>query len=214
MIFLYLFGMLVGIVYGLLLKNSLFKGEPVPFVMELPNYRLPSATSVGRLIWDKAKDFLTRAFTVIFIATILIWFLQNFDARLNVVSDSADSLLAALGGFIAPLFAPLGFGDWRASTALITGFSAKEAVVSTLAVLTGSSMANLPETLGTLFTPFTAFVFLVFTLLYTPCVAAIAAVKREMNSGKSAALVALSQCAIAWIIAFIVRLIGMAFGLA
>lgn len=213
MIFLYLFGMLVGIVYGLLLKNSLFKGEPVPFVMELPNYRLPSATSVGRLIWDKAKDFLTRAFTVIFIATILIWFLQNFDARLNVVSDSADSLLAALGGFIAPLFAPLGFGDWRASTALITGFSAKEAVVSTLAVLTGSSMANLPETLGTLFTPFTAFVFLVFTLLYTPCVAAIAAVKREMNSGKSAALVALSQCAIAWIIAFIVRLIGMALGL-
>lgn len=182
--------------------------------MELPNYRLPSTTSVMRMIWDKAKDFLTKAFTVIFIATILIWFLQNFDAQLNVVSDSANSLLALLGGWIAPLFAPLGFGDWRASTALITGFSAKEAVVSTLAVLTGSSLATLPQALNTLFTPFTAFVFLVFTLLYTPCVAAIAAVKRELNSGKAAALVALSQCSIAWLVAFAVRIIGNLFGLA
>ena len=212
MIFLYLFGMLIAVGYGLLLKNSLFKGKPVPFVMELPNYRLPSAKSVGRLMWDKAKDFLTRAFTVIFVATILIWFLQNFDTRLNVVSDSANSLLAMIGGFIAPIFTPLGFGDWRASTALITGFTAKEAVVSTLAVLTGSTMTTLPETLGSMFTPFTALVFLVFTLLYTPCVAAIAAVKRELNSGKMAALVALSQCAIAWVIAFAVRMIGLVLG--
>ena len=163
-------------------------------------------------MWDKAKDFLTRAFTVIFVATILIWFLQNFDTRLNVVSDSANSLLAMIGGFIAPIFTPLGFGDWRASTALITGFTAKEAVVSTLAVLTGSTMTTLPETLGSMFTPFTALVFLVFTLLYTPCVAAIAAVKRELNSGKMAALVALSQCAIAWVIAFAVRMIGLVLG--
>ena len=214
MIGLYLFGMATGILYGLLLKNSLFKGEPVPFVMELPNYRLPSARSVWQLIWDKAKDFLTRAFTVIFLATILIWFLQTFDARLNVVTDSSASLLALLGSAIAPLFAPLGFGNWQVSTALITGFTAKEAVVSTLAVLTGSSLTTLPQALGALFTPFTAVVFLVFTLLYTPCVAAIAAVKREMNSGKAAAVVALTQCGIAWVMAFAVKLIGMAFGLA
>ena len=214
MIVLYLLGMVVGVLYGLLLKSSLFRGEPVPFVMELPNYRLPSAKSVWMLLWDKAKDFLTRAFTVIFVATIIIWFLQSFDSRLNIVTDSANSLLAMLGGLIAPLFTPLGFGDWRVSTALITGFSAKETVVSTLAVLTGSSMAELPQALAGMFSPFTAFVFLVFTLLYTPCVAAIAAVKRELNSGRSAALVALSQCVIAWVIAFAVRLLGMVFGLA
>lgn len=213
MIGLYLFGMAVGVLFGLALKGTAFKGEPVPFVMELPNYRLPSPKSVGRLMWDKAKDFLTRAFTVIFVATIIIWFLQTFDARLNVVSDSSQSLLAALGGLLSPLFAPLGFADWRVSTALITGFTAKEAVVSTLAVLTGSSLSTLPQALAGLFSPFTAFVFLIFTLLYTPCVAAIAAVKREMGGAKAAAGVALAQCLIAWLAAFAVRCIGLVFGL-
>ena len=213
MIGLYLMGILVGILFGLLLKGTAFKGEPVPFVMELPNYRLPSATSVLRLMWEKAKDFLTKAFTVIFVASIVIWFLQTFDTRLNVVTDSSTSLLALLGGLIAPLFAPLGFGDWRVSTALITGFTAKEAVVSTLAVLTGSSLSTLPQALGGLFTPFTAFVFLTFTLLYTPCVAAIAAVKREMGSAKAALTVVVAQCVIAWIVAFVVRCVGMLFGL-
>ena len=213
MIGLYLFGMAVGVLFGLALKGTAFKGEPVPFVMELPNYRLPSPKSVGRLMWDKAKDFLTRAFTVIFVATIIIWFLQTFDSRLNVVSDSSQSLLAALGGLLSPLFAPLGFADWRVSTALITGFTAKEAVVSTLAVLTGSSLSTLPQALAGLFSPFTAFVFLIFTLLYTPCVAAIAAVKREMGGAKAAAGVALAQCLIAWLAAFAVRCIGLVFGL-
>ena len=212
MIGLYVMGMVIGVVYGLILKAVAFKGEPVPFVMELPNYRLPSAGSVLRLMWEKAKDFLVRAFTVIFVASLLIWFLQTFDSRLNVVTDSANSLLAALGDLLAPLFAPLGFGDWRVSTALITGFSAKEAVVSTLAVLTGSSLTTLPAALSGMFSPFTAFVFLTFTLLYTPCVAAIAAVKREMGSAKAAALVALSQCAIAWVVAFAVRCVGLALG--
>ncbi|OUN85146.1 ferrous iron transport protein B [Gemmiger sp. An50] len=213
MIGLYLTGILVGILFGLLLKGTAFKGEPVPFVMELPNYRLPSAASVLRLMWEKAKDFLTKAFTVIFVASIIIWFLQTFDARLNVVTDSSASLLAMLGGLIAPLFAPLGFGDWRVSTALITGFTAKEAVVSTLAVLTGSSLNTLPQALGGLFTPFTAFVFLIFTLLYTPCVAAIAAVKREMGGVKGALTVVVAQCGIAWLVAFAVRCVGMLFGL-
>ena len=213
MIGLYVMGMVIGVLYGLILKAVAFKGEPVPFVMELPNYRLPSAGSVLRLMWEKAKDFLVRAFTVIFVASLLIWFLQTFDSRLNVVTDSAGSLLAALGGLLAPLFAPLGFGDWRVSTALITGFSAKEAVISTLAVLTGSSLTALPQALGGMFTPLTAFVFLTFTLLYTPCVAAIAAVKREMGSAKAAAGVALTQCAIAWGVAFVVRCIGLALGL-
>ena len=211
MIGLYLLGILVGVVFSLILKATVFKGEPVPFVMELPNYRLPSAKNVGQLIWDKAKDFLTRAFTVIFLASILIWFLQTFDARLNVVTDSSQSLLAMLGGLLAPLFAPLGFGDWRVATALVTGFTAKEAVVSNLAVLTGSTMATLPQNLSSLFTPFTAFVFLVFTLLYTPCVAAIAAVRREMGSVRAALVVAVEQCAIAWVVAFLVRCIGMLF---
>lgn len=212
MIALYVMGIVVGILFGLLLKSTAFKGEPVPFVMELPNYRMPSAASVFRLMWDKAKDFLTRAFTVIFVASIIIWFLQTFDVHFNVVTDSSNSLLALLGGLIAPIFAPLGFGDWRISTALITGFTAKEAVVSTLAVLTGSSLSTLPQALGSLFTPFTAFVFLTFTLLYTPCVAAIAAVKREMGGAKAAFLVALMQCGIAWVIAFAVRCIGFVFG--
>lgn len=208
MMILYVSGMLVGVVCGLIMNRTKFKGNPVPFVMELPNYRLPSAKSVGMLMWDKAKDFMQKAFTVIFFATIIIWFLQTFDMRLNVAENSSDSLLAVLGTIIAPLFRPLGFGDWRAATALITGFSAKEAVVSTLAVLTGSSVADLGTVLGGLFTPVSAASFLAFTLLYTPCVAAIAAVKREMNSGWSAFVMVLMQCFAAWIVSFGVYNIG------
>ena len=204
MIGLYAMGMAVGVLMGLLLKRTAFRGNPVPFVMELPNYRFPSLRSVLLLMWDKAKDFIVRAFTIIFTATIVIWFLQTFDLRLNVVSDSAQSLLAALGRLIAPLFAPLGFNDWRVSTALITGFTAKEAVVSTLAVLTGTSIADLGPALSAFFTPLTAFSFLTFTLLYTPCVAAIAAVRREMRSRAAAACVSAMQCLIAWMAAFAV----------
>jgi ferrous iron transport protein B len=203
MIGLYLLGILVGIVAAKVLGATAFRGNPVPFVMELPNYRFPSARSVGQLCWDKAKDFLTRAFTIIFVATIIVWFLQTFDTRLNVVTDSADSLLAAVGTILAPLFAPLGFGDWRVSTALITGFIAKESVISTLGILTSSGADVTSAALGTLFTPVTAGSFLVFTLLYTPCVAAISAVKRELGSGWKAAGVALSQCVIAWIVSFL-----------
>ncbi len=212
MIGLYVFGIIVGILFCLLLKGTAFKGEPVPFVMELPNYRLPSFKSVCLLMWEKAKDFLVRAFTVIFVATLIIWFLNTFDARLNVVSDPSMSLLAMLGGLLAPIFAPLGFGDWRISTALLTGFSAKEMVVGTMAILTGSSIDTLSASLSTLFTPFTGIVFLVFTLLYTPCVAAIAAVKQELG-GKAALTVTFLQCVIAWIVAFAVRCVGMMFGL-
>lgn len=208
MVGLYFTGIIVGVLFSLLLKNTAFQGEPVPFVMELPNYRLPSLKSVGMLIWDKAKDFITKAFTIIFMASIVIWFLQTFDVRLNVVVDSKDSLLALIGGFAAPVFVPLGFGDWRISTALITGFTAKESVVSTLTVLFGGDMSAL----NTLFTPFSALVFLVFTLLYTPCVAAIASVKREMGTARSAFLVVIMQCVIAWIVAFVVRMIGMLIG--
>ncbi|MGX8701864.1 ferrous iron transport protein B [Caproiciproducens sp.] len=211
MIALYVTGILVGIISGLILKSTLFHGKPVPFVMELPNYRLPSAKSVALLMWDKAKDFLTRAFTVIFVATIIIWFLQTFDTRLNVVATSADSMLAGVGKVIAPLFAPLGFTDWRVSTALITGFTAKEAVVSTLAVLTGTSVSNLPAALSQLFTPLTAWSYLTFTLLYTPCVAAISAVRREMNSTKNAVAMVLYQTGVAWIVAFIVYHVGLLF---
>ncbi len=178
--------------------------------MELPNYRFPSAKSVFMLMWDKAKDFLVKAFTIIFVATIVIWFFQTFDTRFNVVADSADSMLAYIGKLISPLFAPIGFNDWRASTALITGFSAKEAVVSTLAVLTSGSVP-LEETLHTMFTPLQAFSFLTFTLLYTPCVAAISAVKREMNSGLAAIGVVIFQIIIAWIAAFVVYNIGSIF---
>lgn len=208
MIGLYVIGIIVGILYALLLKKTAYKGEPVPFVMELPNYRFPSIKSVAQLMWEKAKDFLTKAFTIIFAATIVIWFLQTFDLRLNVVSDSKDSLLAMIGGFIAPVFAPLGFGDWRVSTALITGFMAKESVVSTLTVLLGGDTAALSN----VFKPATALVFLVFTLLYTPCVAAVASVKREMGTKKAAAVVVVVQCVIAWVMAFLVSLICRALG--
>lgn len=207
MLILYVFGMLVGIVCGMLMNKTKFKGNPVPFVMELPNYRLPSAKSVGLLMWDKAKDFLEKAFTVIFFATIIIWFLQSFDVRLNHVENSSESLLAMLGIVITPIFRPLGFGDWRAVTALITGFSAKESVVSTLAVLTGSSVSELGTVLSGVFTPVAAASFLAFTLLYTPCVAAIAAVRRELN-GKSAFAMVLMQCAAAWLAAFLVYTVG------
>lgn len=208
MIALYVTGMAVGILVALVLKSTGFRGEPVPFVMELPNYRMPSAKSVGLLLWEKAKDFLERAFTVIFMATIIIWFLQNFDARLNVVTDSANSLLALVGRLIAPLFAPLGFGDWRMVTALISGFTAKEAVVSTLAVLLGTSMAELGSALTAVFTPLTAVSFLVFTLLYTPCVAAVATIRRELGSPLKAFGVVLLQCGVAWIMAFLVFHLG------
>ena len=204
MIGLYLGGILVGILTAKVLGATAFRGNPVPFVMELPNYRFPSAKSVGQLCWDKAKDFLTRAFTIIFVATILVWFLQTFDTRLNLVGDSADSLLATVGTVLAPLFKPLGFGDWRVSTALITGFIAKESVISTLGILTGAGAEVTAEALGTLFSTVTALSFLVFTLLYTPCVAAISAVKRELGSGWKAAGVALSQCAVAWVVSFLV----------
>lgn len=202
MIAIYVIGMAMGILSGLVLKGTVFHGKPVPFVMELPNYRFPSAKSVGLLMWDKAKDFLTRAFTVIFVATIIIWFLQSFDTRLNVVSNSSNSMLANIGMLISPIFAPLGFSDWRASTALITGFTAKEAVISTLAVLTGTDVSNLPAALSKMFTPATAWSFLTFTLLYTPCVAAINAVRREMNSTRNAVGVVFFQSGIAWITAF------------
>lgn len=206
MLFLYVTGIIVGIIFALILKTTSFKGEPVPFVMELPNYRMPSLKSVGQLMWEKAKDFITKAFTVIFVASIVIWFLQTFDTRLNVAADSQDSLLALIGNFISPVFAPLGFNDWRISTALITGFTAKESVVSTLSVLLGGST----QSISSMFDSFTAIVFLVFTLLYTPCVAAIAAVKREMGK-KWAPAVCIMQCVIAWVIAFLVHLIGSFF---
>ena len=204
MIALYLLGILVGVLAAKALGATFFRGNPVPFVMELPNYRFPSLKSVGQLCWDKAKDFLTRAFTIIFVATIVVWFLQTFDTRLNLVADSAQSLLATVGAVLAPLFAPLGFGDWRVSTALITGFIAKESVISTLGILTGAGAEVGAAALGTLFTPAAAAGFLVFTLLYTPCVAAISAVRRELRSGWKAAGVALGQCAVAWAAAFVV----------
>lgn len=204
MLLLYLGGILVGVAAAKVLGATAFRGNPVPFVMELPNYRFPSAKSVWQLCWDKAKDFLTRAFTVIFVATLIVWFLQTFDTRLNVVADSADSLLAALGARIAPLFAPLGFGDWRVSTALITGFIAKESVVSTLGILTGAGADVSAAALSGLFFPVSAASFLCFTLLYTPCIAAISAVRRELRSGWKAAGVALLQCCVAWAAALLV----------
>ena len=207
MVGLYLTGIVCGILYALVLKLTRYKGEPVPFVMELPNYRFPSARSVGQLIWEKAKDFLQKAFTIIFVATVLIWFLQTFDTRLNVATPDT-SLLALIGSWVAPIFKPLGFGDWRVSTALITGFTAKESVVSTLTVLLGGDTAAL----STMFTPFTAVVFLVFTLLYTPCVAAVAAAKRELGSAKAAAGVVVMQCGIAWVAAFVVHCVGTLLG--
>lgn len=205
MIALYLLGIVLGIVVALGMKGTVFKGEAVPFVMELPNYRMPGAKNVGLLLWDKAKDFLQRAFTVIFIATMIIWFLQTFDLHLDVVTDSKDSMLAVAAGWVAPIFAPLGFGDWRISTALITGFMAKESVVSTLAVLFGST----GELLAAI-TPLAAASLLVFCLLYTPCVAAVTSVKRELGT-KWAVIVVIGQCVIAWIAALIVYSVGMLF---
>lgn len=198
MIFLYVFGILTGIIFALILKGSLFKGEPVPFVMELPNYRMPGAKNVCQLLWEKAKDFLQRAFTVIFVATIVIWFLQTFDLRFNIVTESKDSILAILAGYITPIFNPLGFGDWRILTALISGFMAKESVVSTLSILYGSTQSLLMS----LTTP-AALSLLIFCLLYTPCIAAIAAIKRELN-GKWALIVVFGQCLIAWLASFVV----------
>ncbi len=207
MIGLYFFGILVGILMAVISKNSMFKGEAVPFVMELPNYRMPGAKNVAQLLWEKAKDFLQRAFTVIFIATIVIWFLQTFDLHFSMVSDSQNSILAVLAGWIAPLFAPLGFGDWRICTSLIAGFMAKESVVSTLTVLFGSTEAVLAA-----ITPLAAVSLLVFCLLYTPCVAAVASIRRELG-GKWAAGVVIGQCLIAWICALAVHLAGMLLGL-
>jgi len=207
MTLLYFTGIVVAVLYAAILDHTMFKGEPVPFVMELPNYRMPGAKSVFRLLWDKAKDFITKAFTVIFIATIVIWFLQTFDTHLKIFSDSKDSMLAVVGNVIAPIFKPLGFGDWRVSTALITGFMAKESVVSTITVLMGQT-TNL---LGVIFTPLTAVVFLVFTLLYTPCVAAVSSVKRELG-GKWACGLVVMQCLIAWLVAVFVKIVGTLLG--
>ena len=202
MISLYLLGILIGILAALIMNKTAFRGKPVPFVMELPNYRMPGLKSVALLLWEKAKDFLQRAFTVIFLATIIIWFLQSFDTRLNVVSDSAQSLLALIGKGIAPIFAPLGFADWRCATSLISGFIAKESVVSTLEVLLGGTA------IASLFTTRSAVSFLVFTLLYTPCVAAVATIRRELNSTLKTALVVLMQCAVAWVVAFAAYALG------
>ena len=205
MIGLYVLGIVMGIIMALLFKGTMFKGEPVPFVMELPNYRLPGMKNVGQLLWEKAKDFLQRAFTVIFAATIVIWFLQSFDTSLNMVTDSKDSILAMIAGALSPVFAPLGFGDWRISTALVTGFMAKESVVSTLTVLFGTTEALL----GTI-TAAGAAALLVFCLLYTPCVAAVASIKRELG-GKWAFFVVIGQCVIAWLAAFAVHTVAMLF---
>ena len=202
MIALYFGGILMGILMALVFRGTLFKGNAVPFVMELPNYRMPGAKNVGHLLWDKAKDFLQRAFTVIFMATLVIWFLQTFDGHLNIVSDSQESILATVASVVAPVFAPMGFGDWRISTALITGFMAKESVVSTLSVLFGQTAALL----GCI-TPVSAASLLVFCLLYTPCVAAIASIKRELGS-RWAVGVVIGQCVIAWVAAFVVYLVG------
>ena len=203
MVALYFGGILMGILMALLLRGTMFRGEAVPFVMELPNYRMPGAKNVGQLLWEKARDFLQRAFTVIFLATIVIWFLQTFGTHLNLVADSKDSILAVISGRIAPVFAPLGFDDWRISTALITGFMAKESVVSTLSVLFGST-----EALLGVITPAAAASLLVFCLLYTPCVAAIASIRRELG-GKWAAGVVIGQCVVAWLAAGVVHIIAM-----
>lgn len=206
---LYIGGMAVGIIAALLLKSTVFRGKPVPFVMELPNYRLPSPKSVLLLMWEKAKDFLERAFTVIFLASIIIWFLQTFDTRLNVVDDASESLLAIIGRFIAPVFAPLGFGSWEAATSLVSGFTAKEAVVSTLGVLLGTSPSELGTALSGMFTPLTAISFLTFTLLYTPCVAAVTTISKEIGSKTKTVAIVAMQCIVAWITAFIVYRIGI-----
>ncbi len=209
MLALYFGGILVGILVALVLKNTAFKGNPVPFVMELPNYRFPSAKSVVLLMWEKAKDFLTRAFTVIFMATVIIWFMQTFDTRLNVVENSADSILAALGRLVSPIFAPLGFGDWRMVTALVSGFTAKEAVVSTFGVILGVSTEQLGIALHSLFTTASAASFLAFCLLYTPCVAAVSTIKTELKSGWKTVGIVFAQCLVAWLAAFVVYHVGL-----
>ena len=209
MLALYFGGILVGILVALVLKNTAFKGNPVPFVMELPNYRFPSAKSVVLLMWEKAKDFLTRAFTVIFMATVIIWFMQTFDTRLNVVENSADSILAALGRLVSPIFAPLGFGDWRMVTALVSGFTAKEAVVSTFGVILGVSTEQLGAALHSLFTTASAASFLAFCLLYTPCVAAVSTIKSELKSGWKTVGIVFAQCMVAWLAAFVVYHVGL-----
>jgi ferrous iron transport protein B len=208
MIGLYIAGIIFGVLSGFVMRKTIFKGAPVPFVMELPNYRFPSLKTVLLLMWEKAKDFIQRAFTVIFLATIIIWFLQSFDVRLNYVGGSGKSLLAMIGQLISGIFAPIGFSDWRVSTALITGFTAKEAVISTLAVLTNANITELDNALQTLFSPLSAISFLIFTLLYTPCVAAVAAVKRELGSIMGTVFVILYQTGIAWLTAFCVYQIG------
>ena len=209
MLALYFGGILVGILVALVLKNTAFKGNPVPFVMELPNYRFPSAKSVVLLMWEKAKDFLTRAFTVIFMATVIIWFMQTFDTRLNVVENSASSILAALGRLVSPIFAPLGFGDWRMVTALVSGFTAKEAVVSTFGVILGVSTEQLGAALHSLFTTASAASFLAFCLLYTPCVAAVSTIKTELKSGWKTVGIVFAQCMVAWLAAFVVYHVGL-----
>ncbi len=213
MISLYILGMVVAILYGFVLKSTIFRGNPVPFVMELPAYRFPSGKSITLHMWEKAKDFLRKAFTVIFIATILIWFLQSFDFRLNPVANSENSMLAVVGSFLSPVFAPLGFSDWRASTALITGLTAKEAVVSTLAVLMNvNDPASLPPLLSQIFSPLSAFAFLCFTLLYMPCVAAFAAIRRELGSYVEAISNMVMQTGIAWLVAFLIFQVGTMMG--
>jgi ferrous iron transport protein B len=211
MISLYILGIVFGIISGFIMKKTIFSGSPVPFVMELPNYRFPSFKTVLILMWEKAKDFIQRAFTIIFLATVIIWFLQSFDIRLNYVTTGTQSILASVGRFISVVFYPIGFYDWRVSTALITGFTAKEAVISTLAVLTGANIAELGKTLHSYFTPLSAFCFLIFTLLYTPCAAAVATVKRELGSVKGTVFVIIYQTLIAWFAAFLFYRIGLLF---
>ena len=205
---LYAGGILIGILAALFLRSSVLRGKPAPFVMELPNYRLPSPRSVLMLMWEKARDFLQKAFTIIFLATVAIWFLQTFDAHLDPVTSGEQSLLAAIGRLIAPVFAPLGFADWRAATALVCGFTAKEAVISTLGVLTGTAQAQLSTALSAMFTPAAALSFLTFTLLYTPCVAAVATIRRELRSMPKTVGVVIAQCAVAWVAAGIVYMLA------
>lgn len=211
MIGLYAIGIFLGVVSGVVMNKTVFKGAPAPFVLELPNYRFPSPKSVAFLMWDKARDFMQRAFGIIFVASVAVWFLQSFDMRLNVVADSAESILASVGRFISAAFVPLGFSDWRVSTSLLTGFIAKEAVISSLAVLNGAEVENLGAALGSAFTPLSAFSFLIFTLLYTPCIAAVAAVRREFGNIKGMLFVIAYQTLFAWVVAFGVYQIGSLF---
>jgi ferrous iron transport protein B len=208
MISLYVLGILLGMLSGFALKKTVFRGAPVPFVMELPHYRFPSFKTTVLLMWDKARDFIQRAFTIIFLASVIIWFLQSFDARINFTADGTDSMLAGIGRSIGLIFAPVGFTDWRVATALIAGFTAKEAVIGTLAVLTGTGVSELGHALPALFTPLAAYSFLVFTLLYTPCAAAVATVKRELGSIRGVVFIILFQTGLAWLAAFAVYQIG------